>query len=409
MPKLITFILSAVASPKNKGVDTKAGEFFKNARRSGLWPEAEAIHRSSFTKARKKVSWKTFRDLLEKAVSLAYELWPQNSEFLWHGMSVYATDGSRYTLPATKEIREEFDPKSGLGNPGKGHFPICLVSTLYDVFRRLPIARTVVGIPQANEREEAKKLLPFILNPAKSVWLFDRGYPSFDLICYLIKNFPGYFIFRCPAANSFAAVAAFIKSGKKEAVIWLTPSNNYLSKIKPSMRKDCRPIQLRIIKLLSPDGKVSVILTNLKNKKEFSAKEIIALYFRRWQIETYYRDEKLVLEIEKFHAKTVNGILQELYAIMIMSIISRVLMTIASENFPSPGQELQFKNAIMTLAADAAVLVPHDPAKAVEIFNEIIQEIARVKYYRPQKPRLSQARITKKAVKKWSRKTLRYA
>jgi len=60
-------------------------------------------------------------------------------------MSVYATDGSIYNLPATDKIREKFDPNSGLQNKGKGHYPQCLVSTLFDVFRRLPIARTVVG------------------------------------------------------------------------------------------------------------------------------------------------------------------------------------------------------------------------------------------------------------------------
>jgi hypothetical protein len=60
-------------------------------------------------------------------------------------MSVYATDGSKYNLPATGNIREKFDPDSGLQNKGKGHYPQCLVSTHYDVFRRLAIARTVVG------------------------------------------------------------------------------------------------------------------------------------------------------------------------------------------------------------------------------------------------------------------------
>jgi hypothetical protein len=44
--------------------------------------------------------------------------------------------------------------------PGKGHFPQCLVSTAYDVFRRLPVARTIVGIPAANERDEAQIMLP---------------------------------------------------------------------------------------------------------------------------------------------------------------------------------------------------------------------------------------------------------
>ena len=46
------------------------------------------------------------------------------------------------------EIRNEFDPQRG--KKINGHFPQCLVSTLYDVFRRLPVARTIVSTANAN-------------------------------------------------------------------------------------------------------------------------------------------------------------------------------------------------------------------------------------------------------------------
>jgi hypothetical protein len=130
-------------------VDVKSGEFFRNANRSGLWPEAEAIHRTTLTKARRKVDWTIFRDILGDAVDLAYQCWPESPQFTWHGMSVFANDGSKYDLPATEELRNVFDPQSGLQYSGKGHYPQCLVSTTYDVFRRLPIARTArASIPQ---------------------------------------------------------------------------------------------------------------------------------------------------------------------------------------------------------------------------------------------------------------------
>jgi hypothetical protein len=105
-------------------------------------------------------------------VELAYSFFPRDLAYLWHGMSVIAVDGSKYALPATKEIREEFDPHSGFQHEGRGHYPRCLVTTAYDVFRRLPIARTVVSI-HGSERQEAQALLPLV--PPRSVLLFDRG------------------------------------------------------------------------------------------------------------------------------------------------------------------------------------------------------------------------------------------
>lgn len=400
-PRVMASTLSLVANGNHNGVDIGVGQLFRDARRSGLWPDAEAIHRSALSNARQKVPWEIFQDTLNNAVSLAYDLWPDNPLYTWHGMSVFATDGSKYTLPATELIRQEFDPDSGLGTPGKGHYPQCLVSTLYDVFRRLPIARTVVNV-NGSEREEVLELLPFV--PDNSVWLFDRGYPGYELMRLLTKKFNGYFVFRCPASSTFAAVEKFVKSGKKEAIVWIDPSDNALKKVTRRQRKRLKAIKVRVILLTSPDGTVSVLLTNLLNSVSFARQEIIDLYFRRWEVEGYYRDEKLTLEIERFHARSPNGIRQELFAAMIMTVISRTMMMLAAERFLLDGQECQFKNAILTLASEAALLVPENPEQALIIFREVLHEMARVKYYRPKTPRPSQPRINKHPLNKWSKR-----
>jgi len=201
---------------------------------SGLWPNAEAVHRSALTHARDKVPWRVFSGIFGNAVDLAYKLWPRDPSFLWHGMSIFAFDGSKYELPATPEIRNEFDPQSGLQYEGRGHYPQCLISTAYDVFRRLPIARSVTGI-HGPEREEAQALLPSI--PSRSVLLFDRGYPSYELICCLRENHKGYFLFRCPAKSTFPAVEAFVAGGRQEGFILLDPSDNYLKGLSRRQRR----------------------------------------------------------------------------------------------------------------------------------------------------------------------------
>jgi hypothetical protein len=396
-PKLVAFLLSLVSSGKAKGVQVKSGEFFRAAKRSGLWPKAEAVHHRAFTRARKKVDWRVFRDILRDAVKLAYECWPEDPRFTWHGMSVFGVDGSRFDLPATAEIRQEFDPMSGLQYSGKGHYPQCLVSTVYDVFRRLPIARTAVPL-NSSERDEVKELLNYI--PLASILLFDRGYPSYELIDYLLRRFRGYFVFRCSAQSTFPAVQRFVESGSAEDEICIDPSSNYRSKIPKKQRKDLKAIKLRVIRLVSPDGTISVLLTNLYDKTEFPAHELTSLYFRRWEVESYYRDEKIVLEIEKFHGESCNSIRQELYAAMIMSVIARTLMVLSQALAGEP-REPQFKNAIMTLASEAAVLTPDDPERAISVFQDVLAEIRRVIYYRPKTPRPSQHRVTKRSNNKW--------
>ena len=115
-------MLSLTASGKSEGVDGKSGAFFRQARRSGLWPEAKAVHRSTVTKARAKLSHAAFERMHRAAVELAHAAWPGHDAHTWQGLSVYAIDSSIYNLPASDALRRAFDPDSGLGKPGKGHY-----------------------------------------------------------------------------------------------------------------------------------------------------------------------------------------------------------------------------------------------------------------------------------------------
>ena len=140
---LIVVLISLAASGRDPGVATKLDAFFTLARRSGLWPAGHSPHRSALTKARAKLPWQVLDDLAPPLVALAYEVFPPREEYQWRGLSVFAFDGSTYTLPATEAIRQAFDPHSGLASPGRGHYPQCLVMTVYDVLRRLPVGRTI--------------------------------------------------------------------------------------------------------------------------------------------------------------------------------------------------------------------------------------------------------------------------
>ncbi len=403
LPRLITTILHLTAGgSRHDGVDIKLGDFFNLSRRGGLWPEAQTPHRSALTKARNKIGWEAFAALLRKAVDLAYQTFPQRDEYTWQGLSVFAFDGSKFTLPATQDIRETFDPDSGLDKPGKGHYPQALVNTVYDVFRRMPVGRTICSLKNGNERLEALKLLDLL--PLACVCLFDRGYPSYAFIQALLQQ-PRYFLMRCPAQSTFLAVDAFVRSGLKDGFIWLMPSGTFKRGLTKAERKTLQPIKLRIILLTHPDGTVSVLLTNLFDKQTFSCQSIIDLYYRRWTIENHYRDEKVGFEVERFHSKTVNGVQQELFAILIVCVIARVTSALSVESEAvQTGQchkAPQLKNAVKSLAREAALLTAINPEQAFVIFNELLDDIRRVKYYQSNNSKPSKPRINKGATNKW--------
>jgi hypothetical protein len=84
-------------------------------------------------------------------------------------------------------------------------------------------------------------------------------------------------------------------------------------------------------------------------------------------------------------------------------------MVLSSDVLGSQTHEYQFKNAIMTLASEAAILLPDNLQKAVEIFCEVLKEITRVKYYRCKLPRPTQPRVNKGPLNKWCMNKLKKA
>jgi hypothetical protein len=191
---LISFILSIVASDKKDGIDIQSGDFFKNLRRSGiLTHNNQAVQRCGITKARKKLSWKQFKDMAQKAVLLTYELWPDDDAYQWHGMNVIAIDGSRHSLPGSEEIRITYDPESCQLSPCKQYFPEGLVSIAYDSFRGIPVARKL-SHAKASEREDALALMNEI-SLENVLYIMDRGYPSYSII-WEIQNRQSHFLMR---------------------------------------------------------------------------------------------------------------------------------------------------------------------------------------------------------------------
>jgi hypothetical protein len=402
LARLIVVLISLAASGRDAGVATKLDAFFTWARRSGLWPNEHSPHRSALTKARAKLPWQVLDILLRRLVVLAYEVFPPREEYQWYGMSVFAFDGSTYTLPATEAIRQAFDPQSGLASPGRGHYPQCCVMTAYDVLRRLPVGRTIGALQEGDERAQAQRLLPLL--PSNSVCLFDRGFPSYGFL-HALHHHTYRYVMRCPATSTFPAVAAFARSGRVETYLWLTPSQTFTRRRTPAQRRTRAALRLRAIRLAAPDGTVSVLLTNLVDTRRFPRTAILALYWRRWAVETHYRDEKTLQHIEHFHSRTPEGIRQELLAILIGCVIARTLTALAvpSESIAT-AQSLvrpQLKNALMRFAHEAALLIPAHPGRALVVFQELLQAIRQVKYYKPKAPRPARPRVNKHPANKW--------
>jgi hypothetical protein len=329
--------------------------------------------------------------MFKNIVKLAHSVFGSDESSFWNGYRLIAFDGSKYTLPNSWSLKMEFEPKAGFENPGKGHFPQCLVETAYDAISGFPVAISVDSI-EGSERLLAEHL--FSQLPDNSLVIEDRGYPSFRHFHSAVKAFGLNILVRCPATNTFSAVMDFVKSGLEDAEITL-PVPESLTKAE---KQNHTPIKLRAIRYENHDKTISVLLTTLFDIDKYSAQMIRKLYRKRWKVETHFRNEKVSFQIEKFHARTVNGILQEIYASGIMAVLGRLLAYISGkEKMAKP----QLKNAVLSTGSTIGIFIQTYSSKIEKLFVQLLKQISKVLYYKPKKERMSQARINKSARNKW--------
>ena len=155
-----------------------------------------------------------------------------------------------------------------------------------------------IGSIGVNERDYAKKNLTYFSSicDEKDIVIFDRGYPSRDMIAVLTGMGCKY-LMRLPD-SSF--------KGVKE-----NPSNDF--RITVSTKTDTYSV--RVVRVILKSGEVETLITNL-SEDEFSADDFLDLYFLRWGIETTYDTLKNKLLLEKFAGRSHVAVLQEYYAIM---------------------------------------------------------------------------------------------
>ena len=391
--ELILFILFMVGMSLKKGKGTLYNVFnFLEYMSKRI--KMVVVNASAISRARRKISWEFFKERLEKLVRYVYENELFSEERCnWKGMRVYAIDCSKYRLPGSEELREEFDKESGLSDRS-GHYPMCSVNVLYDVFRRI-VVRLKINKNWNNERIDAKYLIKVLGEGA--LVIFDRGYPSYDLINELMKK--GIKFIMKISIRSFKAVKDFKYSCKAEEIKRIKKPNKYRN------RNDLpSSVVLRLLRMKRIRGHEFIFITNLMDFKKYKMEEIIGLYNRRWEVETHYRNEKVLLEIEKFHSKNVNGVKQEIYASAMVINIARIFMELCNqmEGDKRNGYP-QFMNAIVVVSIYViGVMMRRRGWGQTDIYIIFLMINSR-KYYKHKKKR-SYPRVNRGDINRWKLK-----
>lgn len=253
------------------------------------------MKQQSLSEARMKVRWQAFRELSDGCVRSIYgEEYGWNT---WHGYTVFAVDGSKTQLPDVPELLAEF------GGTGPGaNAPTAQASYLFDVLNDVIVDAAFEPL-STDERTLAKRHLTHLCQLdtiIKKLILFDRGYPSADMILAL-QQAGCDFVFR--VRRKFNVELDALPLGVHPFRLIGENGESY---------------ELRAVKFQLDSGETETLLTSLEDRR-MGAKSFKDLYFARWGVETKIGELKRKIEIENFSGQKKLTILQDFYACILLS------------------------------------------------------------------------------------------
>jgi len=388
-PLLVTLLLYMAADAGRHGYQSVLDAFWDEARRDGLdLPCARAPAAASFCNARKKLRPQALRGMLR---TVAGGLLARDAR-RWRGMRVFAVDGSRASVGRAEELRRD------CGGPTGGGTPQVQISTLFELFGEVPLDVDVAPFA-ASERAQALTHLD-CLRPG-DLLVLDRGYPGYDFLRALLARGLG-FAARTPTARTFPAVEAFLACGALDAEIEIAAGRDV---VRAHPGEVLPPLRVRAVRLKRFDGSAVVVLTTLP-REGFSRKDVAALYRRRWRIEEHYKLVKSGhLGQGQFHAKTLDGVRQEICAQALLVVVTRSLAAAAAGGrarraVMRPAARVHVKAAVAAVASRlVALLLADDSRRLAELLAAIAERIRR--RVEPTRPGRSCPRRSFKPCSKW--------
>lgn len=399
---LIMLIFRLVSSKGRQGYGSTIDDLWENCRniRQPL-PKKDSIASSSFTVARRKLDESAFKIINTKIVT-AYGTELAES-FRWQGHRIFAVDGSKMNLPR-QLISAGFRVPSNTA-----HYPQGLVSCLYQLHAKIPW-----DFDLADHEDERKCALSHLKTLSKDdVVVYDRGYFSYGLLFHHVKT-GIHALFRL-SQSTCKPIKDFIQSNQTDTIVTLYPNEKSQRRISESYPGiEFEPLKLRLIKYTISDTTYFLGTTLLDPR--YDADSFSDAYHARWGIEELYKVSKQIIGVEEFHAKTLRGVKQELYAHFVLITMNRIFANHTDDprsrkaldeiensiGEPTSIARVNFKNCINAFVRNMEALLLQTAGTLKQTAGALIARISRHR----QKPRPDRnyPRISMKPIGKWKPK-----
>lgn len=336
--------------------------------------------KQSFSEQRININPDVFKRInINYLRNIGYINLQKNCEFFrtFYGFRLFAGDGSRFELPNKKLTLKEFGFKENYDKKINVVFS-GVVDVLNDFIIDGLIGKRGVGEHTLIHKniEKCKRLII----PEESIFIFDRGYNSIELMVRIIEMH-SYFVIRLRKAT-YIGERESMTSDDEIVQIELdkTRRNQFQNNYFKNKIRFFNSLNLRIVNIKLETGEIETLITNLP-QETMSKEQLKEIYKARWGIECTYKTLKQRLQIQNYTAQTEIGIQQDIYATFLLYNIfcySRIYLNlIINKNMRKKGKkdyyDVNQSHLISRLKIDLFETIL-DPSKVKNFINNLIKK-----------------------------------
>jgi hypothetical protein len=298
------------------------------------------------------------------------------------GRAAFLLDGSTLTLEATPALAAEYPP--GRNQHGESHWPILRVVVGHDLRTGLatrPEWGPMCGPKAISEQTLAGRLMGNL--SAGAVIVGDRNFGIFATAHQATQS--GHpVVMRLTEARARALAGPVPICGTDRRVCW-QPSS-WDRKAHPEIPADAQVSGRLLVERIEQDGKT--VKLYVFTTCEEPAADIVAVYGRRWHIETDLRSLKRTVRLHALRSKTPAMVEKELLLGVAAYNLVRSFIEAAAQKAGLQPRELSFSYAQdLVYAALPTLISATSPDQVKERLQQLLRHVASCKLPKRKKKR----------------------
>lgn len=379
--ELVFWLLVAMALHRGKSIPDAFASLLADCRGRRLGFPLRPVTDGALAHARQRLGHQPFKTFFRR---MAARVRPPPS---FHGLSVWALDGTRINVADRPANEEKFGRPEGSARSG---YPQLHLLTLGCTLSHMVRAATWCRVPP-DERGAARELIAH-LGPQDLV-LMDRGLYAAWLL-EEIRRRGAHFLVRMP--SSIQPIILRERSpGDYDVRIRAKGRKGRGERNRRTVEFEARMIEYTV------NGERYKLLTDVSDP-EITKEELANLYCDRWEIELAYGELKCRLTPPPpasapthFRGRSPEMVLQELWATLATYNLVRQLMARGAERAGVPARQVSFAAALEVIRSGSTTMADAPLERLPYLYDRLIDDLAACALKRPRRPRVA-PRTTKR-------------